>query len=88
MRGPLDVLKESLEASKKSIESVISYVLSTQEKEMSELFQENLTKAQGKQNHWHDRNARIREFVPADPVQVLLLTSSCKLQAQWQQVVK
>ena len=53
MRGPLDVLKESLEASNKSSGSVISYVLSTQEKlkEMSKLVQENITKAQGKQKH-------------------------------------
>ena len=40
-------------SSKKSSESVIFYVLFTQEKlrEMSELVQENLTKAQGKQKH-------------------------------------
>ena len=51
MRGPLDVLKESWEASKKSDESVVSYVLSTQKKlqNMAELIQENLAKAQGRQ---------------------------------------
>jgi len=78
---------------KKGSESVISYVLSTQEKlkEMSVLVQEKLTKAQGKQKHWYDKNARIREFVPGDPVLILLPTSSSKLLAQWQgpyQVVK
>ncbi len=84
--GPLDILKESWEASKKSSESVISYVLSTQEKlkGMAELVQENLSKAQGKQKRWYDRNARIREFEPGDPVLVLLPTSSSKLLAKWQ----
>ncbi len=84
--GPLDILKESWEASRKSSESVISYVLSTQEKlkGMAELVQENLSKAQGKQKRWYDRNARIREFEPGDPVLVLLPTSSSKLLAQWQ----
>ena len=52
MGGPLYVLKVSLEASKKNSESVIFYVLSTQKKqEMSELIQENITKAQAKQKH-------------------------------------
>ena len=64
VHGPLDVLKVSWEASNKSSESVISYVLYTQEKlkDMSELVQENLSKAQGKQKYWYDRNARIREL--------------------------
>ena len=57
--GPLDILKESWEASNKSNESVVSYVLSMQEKlqKMTELFQENLSKAQGKQKAWYDKNA-------------------------------
>ena len=51
VRGPLDILKETWETSKKSSESVISYVLSMQEKllEMSELAKENLAKAQKRQ---------------------------------------
>ena len=42
VRGPLDILKETWETSKKSKESIISYVLSMQEKlsEMSELARE------------------------------------------------
>ena len=75
--GPLDVLKASWEASKKSDESVVSYVLATQEKlrNMAELVQENLSKAQGKQKVWYDKSARVREFEPGNPVLVLLPTS-------------
>ena len=60
VRGPLDILKESWEASKHSSESVVSYVLSTQEKLRAEkdLVQENLAKAQEKQKTWYDKNAR------------------------------
>ena len=48
MRGPLDILKDCWEASSKSNESIVSYVLTMQEKlaKMSELAQENLFKAQ------------------------------------------
>ena len=48
VRGPLDILRESWEASKKSDESVLSYILSIQEKirKLSELAQENLASAQ------------------------------------------
>ena len=93
VHGPLDILKESWEASKKSNESVVSYVLSTQEKlrKMTEIVQENLSKAQGKQKMWYDKSARVREFETGDPVLVLLPTSSSKLLAKWQgpyQVVK
>ncbi len=51
---------------------------------MAELVQENLSKAQGKQKRWYDRNARIRKFEPGNPL-VLLPTSSSKLLAQWQE---
>ena len=48
VRGPLDVLKESWEVGSKSSESVISYILSVQERleKMAELASENLGKAQ------------------------------------------
>ena len=51
VRGPLDILKETWERSNKSSESIISYVISMQEKlsEMSELARENLGKAQKRQ---------------------------------------
>ncbi len=56
VRGPLDILKESWEASKHSSESVVTYVLSTQEKlrAAKDLVQENLAKAQEKQKIWYD----------------------------------
>ena len=46
VRGPLDILKESWQASKQSSENVVSYVLTIQERlaKMSELAQENLKK--------------------------------------------
>ena len=77
----------------KSDENIISYVLSTREKlsKMAELVQENLSKAQERQKSWYDKNARVREFQPGDPVLVLLPTATSKLLAQWQgpyQVVK
>ena len=48
VRGPLDVLRESWEASSRSNESVVSLVLSVREKmaNMTELVQRNLAKAQ------------------------------------------
>ena len=47
MRGPLDILKETWKTSKRSTESVVSYVLDIQEKlaRMSELVVDNLKEA-------------------------------------------
>jgi transposase InsO family protein len=86
VRGPPDVLKETWVTSKKSSESVVSYVLSVQEKlsKMSELACENLAKAQRKQKRWYDHNARERKFEPGEQVLVLLPTSSNRLLATWQ----
>ena len=51
VRGPLDILKETWEAEKESEESVVSYILSVQEKltGMMELVKENSTKAKAQQ---------------------------------------
>ncbi len=86
VRGPLDVLKETWESSKKSTESVVSYVLTIQEKlaKMSEIVSENLTKAQTTQKRWYDRNARERKLEVEDNVLVLLPSSTNKLLAKWQ----
>ena len=86
MRGPLDVLRESWVASSRSSESVVSMVLSVQDKmsQMTELVQRNLVKAQQRQKAFYDRNARQREFQAGEQVIVLLPTSSNKLLAQWQ----
>ena len=86
VRGPLDVLKESWEADKRSSESVVSYVLSVQEKlaKMSALVGKNLTRAQQNQKKWYDRHARDREDQPGELVLVLLPSLTIKLQAQWQ----
>ena len=86
VRGPLDVLKETWETDKRSNDSVVSYVLSVQEKlaRMSELVRENLAQAQKDQKRWYDRHARQREFQPGEHVLVLLPSSTSKLQARWQ----
>ena len=51
---------------------------------MSELVQQNLSKAQDRQKRWYDQTARIRELHPGDQVLMLLPTSTNKLLAQWQ----
>ena len=83
MRGPLDVIRETWEAKEGTDESVVSYILSTQEtlRSMMEVVE---TKAQSRQKQWYDKGARLREFQKGDPVLVLLPTSSNKLLAQWQ----
>jgi len=73
-------------ADEHSDDSVVSYLLATQEKlwDMAEIVEENSTKVQGKQKRWYDKGARLREFKKGDPVLVLLPPSSSKLLAQWQ----
>eukprot|EP00731_Ephydatia_muelleri_P017890 Em0010g988a len=69
VRGPLDILKETWEApSQGSDESIVSYVLSVQERlaKMTELVKENLAQAQVEQKQWYDQNAREREFKDGD----------------------
>ena len=65
---------------------MVSHVLLMQERlaKMTDLVQENLSKAQQSQKKWYDRNSRLREFKPGDSVLVLLPTSTRKLTAQWQ----
>ena len=86
VRGPLKILRETWKASKCSDESVVSYVLTVQQKlaQMSELVSENCKEAQIEQKRWHDRNARKREFAEGDQVLVLLPTITNKLMAKWQ----
>ena len=60
VNGPLDVLRQAWEVSKKIDESVVSHLLSTRDKmmKMTELVKENLSNAQEKQKLWYDRAAR------------------------------
>ena len=83
VRGPLDILRE---ASRKSSDSVASYVLSIQDRlaKLQELVRTNLTNAHETQRTWYDRHARYRELKPGDQVLVLLPTSTNKLLAKWQ----
>ena len=86
VRGPLDILRESWQESERSDESIVSYIMSVQEKlaKMSELAYQNMARAKSQQKTWYDRNARSREFQPGEQVLVLLPTSTSKLLAQWQ----
>ena len=85
VQGPLDVLKESWEASKRSTESVVSYVLTIQErlKKLCDIVRENLEDAQAMQKTWYNCHSRDREFNHGDEVLVLLPTSTNKLLAGW-----
>ena len=78
-RGPLDVIKTAWEAHERSNESVVSYVLSIQEKlaNMVELVKGNMEKAQETQKRWYDLNARDRSFEVGEKilVQRLLISS-------------
>ena len=86
VRGLLDILKETWEAEKESEESVVSYILSVQEKlaGMMELVKQNSIKAKAQQKAWYDRNARERELQPGEQVLVLLPTCTSKLLVEWQ----
>ena len=69
----MDALQDSWETSKTSTKSMVSYVLSMQEKlaKMTEAVQENKTKAQQQQKHWYNKHLRNREFQTGDQVLVL-----------------
>ena len=58
VRGPLDVVKETWEASERSNQSVVSYVVNIREKlkKMMALVRENVEKAQKVQKAWYDLN--------------------------------
>ena len=86
VRGPLDILKEEWEASKKASVSVVSHVLHLREQleSMTELVQEHMSEAQQKQKSWYDCTAQMRELKPNDQVLVLLPTTHNKLLAKWQ----
>ena len=86
VRGPLDVLRETWQADRRSGESILSHVLAMWEKlaHMTELVQENMTRAQQQQKCWYDRTAIEREFQIGDEVFVLLPTNTSKLLARWQ----
>ena len=66
VRGPLDVLSETWQSSTKSEESVVSHVLSIQDKleKMKYITDSNLEQAQLRQKVWYDKNSREREFQP------------------------
>ena len=85
VRGPLDVIRESWEASKRSSESVVSHVLYIREKleKMTQIAGENLKNAQRVQKKWYDQQARQRELKEGEDVLVLLPSSTHKLLARW-----
>lgn len=52
--------------------------------QMTELVNENLSRAQEQQKTWYDKTARVREFRVGEKEIVLLPTLMHKLRAQWQ----
>lgn len=86
VRGPLDILNESWQSSRRSDESIVSHILSMHAKleQMQEMASTNLGEAQDKQKRWYDKNARNREFKRDDMVLLLLPTTTNKLMAKWQ----
>ena len=86
VRGPLDILRESWTAGRKSSESIVSYVILMQERlsKLQELIRTNLEHAQESQKSWYNRSGCNRHLDPGDQVLVLLPTSSNKLLAEWQ----
>ncbi len=86
VRGPLDVLRETWVAQTKSSESVVSHILHMRERleKMTEVVQENLSRARKRQKHWYNQNARTRRLKQGDQVLVLLPSATNKLTAQWQ----
>ena len=86
VRGPLDILRETWEASPCSTESVVSHVLAMRDKlaGMTQLVKANLQDAQTKQKRWYDWTARERTFQPGDLVLVLLPTKTSELREKWQ----
>ena len=87
VRGPLDILRETWEATEGVDQSVVSYILSIREKiaQMTEIVPKNLRSKREAQNRWYDQTARERCFDPGDQVLVLLPTSTNKLLAKWQE---
>ncbi|XP_072182290.1 uncharacterized protein [Diadema setosum] len=86
VRGPLDVLKETLTGEITEGEGILSYVMNmrTRLAENLELAHKNLSAAQTRQKLWYDKGARARMLEVGDEVLVLLPTSSSKLLAKWQ----
>ena len=84
VRGPLDIVRDSWVAAKKTDESVVSHVLSIREKmeKMTDIVQENLQLAQTAQKKWYDRHAREQSFQTGEQVLLLLPSSTSKLMAQ------
>ena len=66
VRGPLDILKESWEADKRSDQNIVSYIMLMRERleRMGEEARGNLQEASARQKTWYDREARDRSFQP------------------------
>uniref|UniRef100_A0A9J7Y7K1 Uncharacterized protein n=1 Tax=Cyprinus carpio carpio TaxID=630221 RepID=A0A9J7Y7K1_CYPCA len=87
IRGPLDVLRDSWEASDKPTkQNILSYILKMREKLQlsSTRAQESVQESQVKQKMWYDQKARSRTFQVGEQVLLLLPTSENRLLAKWQ----
>lgn len=87
VRGPLEVLRDAWDpASDPQPVPVLHYVLQMREKmeQLSQLVHQNMEKAQVRQKHSFDKQARARVFQPGQEVVLLLPTSDNKLLTRWQ----
>lgn len=87
IRGPLDVLRDSWEASDKPTkQNILSYILKMREKLQlsSTRARESVQESQVKQKMWYDQKARSRTFQVGEQVLLLLPTSENRLLAKWQ----
>lgn len=86
IRGPLDILKESWCAGKRSNPNVVAYILMMRDRleAMAEVARKTEASAKERQKTWYDQTARERSFEPGEQVLVLLPSTTSKLTAQWQ----
>ena len=86
VRGPLDILKETWCAGRRSNQNVIAYIMMMRDRleSMAEEVRKNKEAAKAQQKTWYDKGARERSLNPGDKVLILLPTSPAKLEAQWQ----
>jgi len=86
IRGPLDVLKESWCAGKRSNPNVVAYILMMRDRleAMAEVARKTEASVKERQKTLYNQTARERSFEPGEQVLVLSPSTTSKLTAQWQ----
>ena len=85
VRGPLDILRESRTGEEKSGIPAITHVVEMRQrmKEMAELVQHNVERAQSNQRKYYDQGAKHCKLSTGDQMLVLLPMQSNKLKLEW-----